>query len=256
MITAKDNEKIKRVAALCSSAAKRAENGLFVLEGARLCSELLRENFAVQEVYYTPQAAEKNGALLQKLCQNAVFHSAVSEPVFAKMADTKTPQGVICVARQPQPDLKLSGSRYIAFEQVSDPGNLGTAARTADALGFSGILLSDNGVDPYSPKVLRASMGALLRLPVCIFKDFPAALQTLKGQGFTVSGTVVDSKAQQVTNVQFSGREIVVIGNEANGLTDAAKQCCDRLLTIPMAGRAESLNAAVAAAIMMWEMCR
>ena len=101
MITAKNNSRVKRVALLCASAAKRAESSLFVLEGSRLCSELLRGNFAVQELYYTAAAAQKNDALLQQLCQRASFYTEVSEPVFAKMADTKNPQGILCVVKMP-----------------------------------------------------------------------------------------------------------------------------------------------------------
>lgn len=256
MITAKDNERVKRVVALCRSAAQRLESGLFVLEGSRLCSELLRERFTVQEVYFTEAAQQKNRALICALCKSAAFFSEVSEPVFAKMSDTKTPQGILCVAGIPKPVLTLKPGRYIAFEQVSDPGNLGTAARTADALGFSGIILTENGVDPYSPKAIRASMGALLRLPVWQVGSLPAVLPSLQKQGFLVSGTVVDSTAIPVPQVQFSGSEIAVIGNEANGMTEETKALCDRLITIPMAGRAESLNAAVAAAIVMWEMLK
>lgn len=256
MITAKNNSHVKRVALLCASAAKRAESSLFVLEGSRLCSELLRGNFAVQELYYTAAAAQKNDALLQQLCQRACFYTEVSEPVFAKMADTKNPQGILCVVKMPASVNKLPSGRYLAFEQVSDPGNLGAAARTADALGFAGLILTQNGVDPYSPKAMRASMGALLRLPLYTVQNLSAALPQFKRQGFVVSGTVVEKTAKPITKVQFTKNEIAVIGNEANGMTDSARQCCDRLITIPMAGRAESLNAAVAAAIVMWEMCK
>ena len=256
MITAKNNSHVKRVALLCASAAKRAESSLFVLEGSRLCSELLRGNFAVQELYDTAAAAQKNDALLQQLCQRACFYTEVSEPVFAKMADTKNPQGILCVVKMPASVNKLPSGRYLAFEQVSDPGNLGAAARTADALGFAGLILTQNGVDPYSPKAMRASMGALLRLPLYTVQNLSAALPQFKSQGFVVSGTVVEKTAEPITKVQFTKNEIAVIGNEANGMTDSARQCCDRLITIPMAGRAESLNAAVAAAIVMWEMCK
>ncbi|MBQ3562396.1 MAG: RNA methyltransferase, partial [Clostridia bacterium] len=137
-----------------------------------------------------------------------------------------------------------------------DPSNLGAASRTAEALGFSGIILSSQSVNPYSPKSLRASMGALLRLPIIVTDDFLGTIKEYKNGGFTVSGTVVDTTATPINKVAFGENEIAIIGNEASGMTDGAKALCDRLLTIPMAGRAESLNAGVAAAIVMWEMCR
>ena len=172
------------------------------------------------------------------------------------MSDTDSPQGVLLtVSFKDVPTPNFTG-KWIAFERIADPSNLGAASRTAEALGISGILLSKSGVDPYSPKSLRASMGALLRLPVAVTDNFSESIENLKKNGFTVSGTVVDGNAQKIGSITFNKNEIVLIGNEANGLTDEAKLLCDRLFTIPMSGRAESLNAAAAASIVMWEMVR
>lgn len=256
MITSKDNAKIKRVAALCSSAKKRREEGVFLLEGTRLCFEALREDIEVLEVFYTASVLESDADLVQRLCAISAFSDEVSDTVFAKMSDTCSPQGILLTARFKREASVPSSGKFIAFERVQDPSNLGAASRTAEALGFSGIIISGVSADPYSPKSLRASMGALLRIPIIVTSDFTATLEEYRSRGFKVSGTVVDSSAIPINSVNFGENEIAIIGNEASGMSQAAKEVCDRLITIPMAGRAESLNAGVAAAIVMWEMCR
>lgn len=256
VITSKDNARVKRVSLLCSSAKKRRECGLFILEGTRLCSEALREDISVCEMFYTASVLASHSDLIKGLEKRAEFSDEVSESVFAKLSDTCSPQGVLLTVSFKNAITPASTGRFIAFERVSDPSNLGAAARTAEALGFSGIILSKNGVDPFSPKSLRASMGALLRLPVIYSDDFLRTLEDYKQKGFKINGTVVNSDAMHINKIKFTENEVTVIGNEANGMTDDAKKVCDRLITIPMSGKAESLNAAAAAAIVMWEMCR
>ncbi|MBR3961788.1 MAG: RNA methyltransferase, partial [Clostridia bacterium] len=141
--------------------------------------------------------------------------------------------------------------RYIALENLSDPSNLGAISRTAEALGISGIIVSGNSCDPYSPKALRASMGTLLRMPVIIVDDF---VEFLQASGLKLFACVVRG-GKKITDVIFSDGAAVLIGNEANGLTDSAISACEKI-TIPMSGSAESLNASVAAAIAMWELKR
>ncbi len=256
MITSKDNPRVKRVAQLSASARKRREEGCFLLEGTRLCEEALREEILVLEMYYTASVEASNLKLIMSLKERAKRAEEVSESVFSKMSDTCSPQGVLLVVTFEKTPTVSSSGRFLAFERVSDPANLGAAARTAEALGFSGLILAKEGVDPYSPKSLRASMGALLRLPLIVTGDFLGTLSDYRTLGFTINGTVVDCDATPINAIEFGEKEIAVIGNEANGLTDAAKNICDRLVTIPMAGKAESLNAGAAAAIVMWEMCR
>ncbi|MBQ3088656.1 MAG: RNA methyltransferase [Clostridia bacterium] len=256
MITSKDNAKIKRVAALMGSAKKRRDEGVFLLEGTRLCAEALREDIEVLELYYTPNLLKSDAALIKELSAISQLCEEVNDAVFAKMSDTCSPQGVLLVARFSKAIAPPQSGRLLAFERVQDPSNLGAASRTAEALGFSGIILSGESTDPFSPKSLRASMGALLRIPIIHTSDFLKTITEYKNRGFKVSGTVVDADATPINTVKFTENEIAVIGNEASGMTDAARSVCNRLVTIPMAGRAESLNAGVAAAIVMWEMCR
>lgn len=256
MITSKDNARIKRISALGSSAKKRRELGVFLLEGTRLCGEALREDIEVKEMFYTSSVAKSDAELIENLKQRAEFCDEVSDTVFAKMSDTCSPQGILLsVAFKGQIEVPVGG-RFLAFEKVQDPSNLGAASRTAEALGFSGLIISNLSTDPYSPKSLRASMGALLRLPLIITNDFKSTLLDCQNRGFKLNGTVVGGDAIPINRVNFGENEIAVIGNEATGMTEEIKQICDRLITIPMTGRAESLNAAAAAGIVMWEMCR
>ena len=256
MITSKDNARIKRISALAGSNKKRREEGVILLEGTRLCAEALREDICVKEMFYTSSVAKSDAELTQNLKQRAEFCDEVSDTVFAKMSDTCSPQGILlAVSFKRQIEIQKEG-KFLAFERVQDPSNLGAASRTAEALGFSGLIISNSSTDPYSPKSLRASMGALLRLPIIITNDFKSTLLEYKSKGFKLNGTVVNTNATPINRVNFGDNEIAVIGNEASGMTEEIKLICDRLITIPMSGRAESLNAAAAAGIVMWEMCR
>ena len=255
IITSRENPLIKLVAALQVSSEKRKRNGLFVLEGLRICKDACDNGIKFDKLIVSDAAVEKYAADTEKFSLISDECYKIPESLFKKISDTKTPQGIIAVAKMP-----VTGScgidkngKYIALENVSDPSNLGAISRTAEALGVNGIILSSDGCDPYSPKALRASMGTLLRVPVFVTESFA---ETLKSTGLKRYACVVDKTAESIKEQSFGNGSVVMIGNEANGLTDSAKQSADVLVTIPMTGRAESLNAAAAAAIAMWEMMK
>ena len=255
IITSRENPLIKLVAALQVSSEKRKRNGLFVLEGLRICKDACDNGIKFDKLIVSDAAAEKYAADTEKFSLISDECYKIPDSLFKKISDTKTPQGIIAVAKMP-----VTGScgidkngKYIALENVSDPSNLGAISRTAEALGVNGIILSSDGCDPYSPKALRASMGTLLRVPVFVTESFA---ETLKGTGLKRYACIVDKTAESIKEQSFGNGSVVMIGNEANGLTDSAKQSADVLVTIPMTGRAESLNAAAAAAIAMWEMMK
>ncbi len=255
IITSRENPLIKLVAALQVSSEKRKRNGLFVLEGLRICKDACDNGIKFDKLIVSDAAAEKYAADTEKFSLISDECYKIPDSLFKKISDTKTPQGIIAVAKMP-----VTGScgidkngKYIALEDVSDPSNLGAISRTAEALGVNGIILSSDGCDPYSPKALRASMGTLLRVPVFVTESFA---ETLKSTGLKRYACVVDKTAESIKEQSFENGSVVMIGNEANGLTDSAKQSADVLVTIPMTGRAESLNAAAAAAIAMWEMMK
>lgn len=254
-VTSRENPLIKLVSALQTSAEKRRSNGMFALEGLRICKDAYDNGIRFDKLIVSDTAYEKYGADIAMFSSVSDGCFKIPDSLFKKISDTKTPQGIIAVCKIVKPDcgeIKKNG-RYVALENVADPANLGAVSRTAEALGADGIILSSDGCDPFSPKALRASMGTLLRMPVYIFDDFADGI---KSTGLKSYACVVDRNAAKITDCDFKNGSVVVIGNEANGLTDKMKNIADAAVTIPMAGRAESLNAAVAAAIAIWEMMK
>lgn len=254
IITSKDNSLIKLISALQGSAKQRKEHKLFVLEGVRICSDALENGIGFDKLIFSETADNKYKDSLEKFSKNAKECYKIPDYLFAKISDTNSPQGVIALVSfyGLKSEIDKNG-KYIALENINDPSNLGAVSRTAEALGVSGIILSANGCDPYSPKSLRASMGTLLRMPVIVLDDFANGI---KNSGLKSFACVVDSNASPITKADFSSGSVVIIGNEANGLTEETKQIADNLITIPMGGKAESLNASVAAAIAIWEMMK
>lgn len=253
-ISSRENEIIKLAVQLVKSSKKRRECGLFVLEGLRLCVDATENNFAPEMVFITDSVLEKHPEEIEKLLNSSKKTYLITDALFSKISDTVNPQGIMAIFKIPDFDISCFdiNGRYIALENLQDPSNLGAVSRTAEALGISGIILQ-GGCDPYSPKSLRASMGALLRIPVWVSDDM---FRLFKDKGMKVYGAVVSDADHSVGDFNFSDGCVVVIGNEANGLTKDAISDCDATLTIPMSGNAESLNAAVAASILMWEMSK
>lgn len=258
-IASRRNELLKETARLVRSAEERRAQGLFVVEGARLCFDAFRSRIPVERLFYVPQAGEKYGEYLQPL-QEWAKETYTLEPHAAELLSaTKTSQGVYAVCRLPAllPAEKAPvQGKYLAAENIQDPGNLGAMMRTGEALGIAGMFLLGTCCDPFSPKVLRAGMGAVFRLPLYEIKDFSHAASQLHSLGFITFGAVPDVSAEKVTRCSFPNGSILLVGNEGNGLLPKTIHACSHRVTIPMAGRAESLNAASSSAILMWEMMR
>lgn len=255
VIESKENPLIKLVNALQTSSKQRKENSLFVLEGLRIIKDGYENNVNFKKLIVSFSAFEK-------LSEEIGIFSKVSEEcykipdnLFKKISDTSTPQGIIVICSAPEVEARNidKNGRYIALENIQDPSNLGAVARTAEALGVSGIIISKNSCDPYAPKSLRASMGTLLRLPIFILNDFASDLKKLRLKSYAC---VVDKNAKSINDIKFENGVALIIGNEANGITEETKLNADFEITIPMKGKAESLNAAVAASIAMWEMMK
>lgn len=259
-ITSVKNERVKAAAKLVSSAKARREAGLFVLEGLRLCMDVPRSGLRCTQLYVSTEFCEKHASEFEELSAVSDEVYLVNDAVLERLSDTRTPQGVCAVVRRRERESLLSSekmgaeTKLVLLDNVQDPANLGAIARTAEALGISGLLVS-GGCDIYSPKALRASMGALLRLPVeeC---EARSAVEAAKEAGVSTFASTPDAGAVPVTEADFTSPTLMVVGNEANGVSPTVMEACDTRVTIPMAGRAESLNAAAAAAILLWEMCR
>lgn len=260
LITSRQSEIVKHAARLSSSADFRREQGLFIAEGARLCCDAAKSGAEIKTLFYTARAGEKYRDYIGVI-QAAAQETYELEPHVAPLlSDTKTPQGVFCVCGMRRCAVRLDdmeiGFHYLALENIQDPANLGTVLRTAEALGIGGVILGGSCCDVYSPKVLRASMGAVFRLPFYRQSDLVSAIESLNNRGFVTLAAVPDASAKKVTAVNFKCPTVLIVGNEGNGLTSAVIAACSESVTIPMLGRAESLNASASAAILMWEMMR
>ena len=254
-LTSRDNPLVKEMAKLFSDAKFRRKSGRFAIEGARLCEDAARSGVVVTAALATASAMERYAS--QWACVSGVAKTVyiVSDAVAKHLSDTDAPQGIFCLCEATERDVPvLPDGVYLALEDMQDPGNLGTVIRTAEAFGVDGILLSKGCCDRYNPKVLRASMGGVFRLPMRVCDDLTAELRLLS-ETMPVLACVVDADADPVMTVPKNGA-VAVIGNEGNGLTAEAVAACNRRITIPMAGRAESLNASMAAGVVLWELCR
>ena len=253
-ITSKHNPLIKLVGSLQTSSKSRKEKGLFVLEGIRICKDAYENSIRFDKLIVTKNSLQRYEDDIKNLQSISEKSYIVSDNLFKKISDTDNPQGVLAVVQIPKLNCEISKKgRYIALENIADPSNLGAISRTAEALGVSGIILTSNGCDPYSPKSLRSSMGTLLRMPLYLVDDINEFISLYNLRSFAC---VVDKKAKSISEVNFADGDVLLIGNEANGLTDRTKSHAYECITIPMEGNAESLNAASAAAISMWEMMK
>lgn len=257
-LTSKDNPAVKYAAKLRKSAKFRREEGRFVAEGLRLCQDAMRSGAAIDAVFLTEAALQKNPEVCEALAQYAAKAYTVSPAVFALLGETQTPQGVLCVIKTLDKSAHFDtikiGGKFLALENVQDPNNLGTVLRSAEAFGVSGVILSADCCDIYNPKVVRGSMGAVFRLPLLIIDDFCSFFAA--HPGLHSYAAVVDSRAESVIETRFEEPCIVLIGNEGNGLRAETVLACEHSVTIPMRGKAESLNASAAATILIWEMIR
>ena len=225
----------------------RKETGCFLVEGRKMVEEALRSRFPVEAVL------ADEGRMAELSLPEHVPVYVLPEHVLAAVCDTKTPQGVAAVVRMT--NSASLGSRLVALDGVQDPGNVGTIIRTADAAGLDGVLLSAQCADAFSPKVLRATMGSVFRMGIRVTEDLPGELARLKQEGFSVLSSQLDG-TPFYEREPVGERFCLVIGSEGNGVTPEVQQVATHRVKLPMRGGAESLNAAVAAGIMMYELMR
>lgn len=256
IITSTSNEKIKRVTMLVNNAKARRKEGLFAVEGLRIASEI--PEGVLEECYVSEGFAAEHE--ISEVFGYETDTVVVSSSVFKKMSDTQNPQGILCVCRKNEEtaDDFLAGRRIgelrlLILEGIQDPGNLGTMIRTAEGAGFDAIIADENTVDVYNPKVTRSTMGSLFRMPVIYTQDLPAFIDDIKQSSVTVYAAHLDGK-KSYREVRYGSRIAFLIGNEGAGLSDEITKKADELVRIPMQGKLESLNAAVAAALLMYSL--
>ncbi len=255
-ISSKDNKIIKYTAKLQSSAKFRREEGCFVSEGLRVCLEAVSSGASIEYVLVTREAIDKYKDTLSPLLECGCEVYVTDKKVMSVACDTQTPQGVVCVLKtlDNNIDFDTINNKYVFLENIQDPSNLGTILRTADALGICGVIMTKDCCDIYSPKVCRGAMGALFRVPFMTVDDAVRFISDFNETGTSYAAVV--REAESLCDCSFDGKTLIAIGNEGNGLTPETACACHKRVTIPMNGVAESLNAAIAAGILMWEMIK
>ena len=253
MITSTSNSQVKEIIKFQKKGRARNQAGVFVVEGLRMILEAPPQT--IRKLYVTVDFYEKNKTQLEVLGKAPEL---VSDTVFARMSDTKTPQGVLGVIEQmnysPEQILKKKDAHLLVLDNLQDPGNVGTIFRTAEAAGVDGIFMSEQGVDIYHPKTVRGTMGAIYRLPFVIGEP-EGYLPVMKEQGMHIYGTQLE-KANNYDTINYQKSTVFLFGNEGNGLRAEMATYAEAFVKIPMDGQGESLNVAVAAAILMYEVRR
>lgn len=254
MIQSVSNGQIKNILQLQKKSKARREQSAFVVEGIKMVSETPKDQLL--QIYASTSFLQQKNPDRQPELQNQKIIE-VSDAVFREISDTVTPQGILAVVRQKNVTIEElfclpSPKRFLVLENLQDPGNLGTMIRTAEGAGISGVILSKNSVDIYNPKVIRSTMGAIYRVPFLYVEDIFKIAGLLKQQKITsfaahLQGEINCYEADYKKDIAF------FIGNEASGLSPKLAELADIWIRIPMEGKLESLNAAVAAAILMYE---
>ena len=252
MITSAGNQQMKNLVLLMKKAKARNEQETFVVEGRKMAEEIpdgwliktsVSESFERENVFFL-----KNKD-----------YEVVSDAVFKSVSDTQTPQGILCLVKKPSYRLNdlLSdkNAHLLIVESIQDPGNLGTMLRTGEGAGISGVIMNQSTVDLFNPKTIRSTMGSIYRVPFFVTDDLEQTILELKSQGIKVyaahlKGTLCYDEPD------YRGPSAFLIGNEGNGLSDVVADCADTYIKIPMQGQVESLNAAISAALLMYEASR
>ena len=287
MITSASNKKVKNIASLLSRSRERKKQGIFVVEGIKMFTEVpidrLLEIYIEETLFKEVLAGKADEEFVKKLDQItgclpkkdgkscvakdngiSVEFEIVRDDIFRKMSDTQTPQGILCVVKRMDEafeDLIREAQRreepglYLVLEDIQDPGNLGTMIRAGEGAGVSGIIMSDKTVDVYNPKTIRATMGSIYRVPFCYVSDLHRCIKDL--QECDIQVFAAHLKGEESYDLQDYCRSVAfLIGNEGNGLKDETAELADTYIKIPMLGKVESLNAAIAATLLVYEAAR
>lgn len=254
VIESKDNLLIKDIKKL-KEKKYRISSNMFLVEGFRFAEEALDSDFEVVHIFVSARGESKydNSCMKNKLQKNTKVYS-VSDSIFKSICDTDSPQGIIATVRNKLVEIKNDNGFYILADKIQDPGNMGTIIRTAHAAGALGVIITKGTVDIYNEKTLRATMGSVFKIPIIYDSDL-SLVQKLRKVGFKLVTSSLDCD-KNFYDLDLKEKIIISVGNEGNGISAEVYDVCDLKIKIPMPGGAESLNAAIAAAIMMYEVVR
>lgn len=256
LITSKDNEIIKNIKKL-KDKKYRNEQKEFIIEGIKLIEEAIEENVKIKMIVVCEGCVEE-GTIEQKLLYQIAKYNCiyVSEKIFSSITDVKTPQGMLAVIEMENSEEKIRYDEDIIFvlDGIQDPGNLGTILRTIDSVGLTQVIVSKDTVDAYNPKVVRSTMGAIFRVKVIESQDLVRTMRNLKKHKYEIVATSLDTN-DSIYDIDYN-KKVIVIGNEANGVSKEILSIADEKTKIPMLGKTESLNAAVATSVIAYEYVR
>lgn len=252
MIESKSNQQIRNILKLKKQAKERRKQQVFLVEGIRMFQEVPKDRLV--KAYATEEFYEKHKELFDGLA-----YELVDEKIFKEISDTVTPQGVLAIVKQHpwklEDILKLQKQPcLLILENLQDPGNLGTIIRTGEGAGITGVIMSKDTVDIYNPKVIRSTMGSIYRVPFVYVEDLEDVMHTMKEAGIKTYAAHLDG--ENVYQSDFRDGCAFMIGNEGNGLSDELSSMAGQYIRIPMCGQVESLNAAIAATVLMYETMR
>ncbi|MHB8275517.1 MAG: TrmH family RNA methyltransferase [Dermatophilaceae bacterium] len=255
MLTNVSSDRVRSVRALSRRAA-RERSGLFLAEGPQTVGEVVAHRpDVVRDLYFDAQGAGRNTVVLETAQAAGLSTREVSPEVLAAMCDTVVPQGIVAVCRPIDVDLDvvldLRPRLLVILTNIRDPGNAGTVIRSADAAGADAVLVSDSSVDVYNPKVVRSTVGSLFHLPIVTGVPIPELLDRVRGSGLVL--LAADGAGQSLLgDMDLAGPHAWVMGNEAWGLGTDVLETCDAVVRVPIYGKAESLNLAMAATVFLY----
>ena len=253
MITSNQNSKIKLVRALLGRSKERREAGAFVAEGVRLVEEAVKANWNCRFALYDETLSERGRLQVEGLKLKGVDVEEVSASVMKSISETDSPQGILAVLEQTQLPIPDSPNFILIPDQIRDPGNLGTLLRSAAASGVQAVLIPPETTDAFAPKVLRSGMGAHFRLPIHSI-SWDEVEKVVKLEGLNV--WVADMDGQSCWETDLRQPVCLIVGNEAEGVSESARTLANGKISIPMSGETESLNAGVAGSVLMFEVLR
>jgi len=256
VITSKDNELVKNIKKL-KEKKYRDLNNQFIVEGIKIVGEAIEENADIEYIVVCEDCIN-DGSLDKKLLYEIAKYKCiyVTEKIFATLTDVTNPQGILAVINRNNiyNNIDYNEELIIVLDGIQDPGNLGTILRTVDSANLKQIIVSKDTADGYNPKVVRSTMGGIFRVNIIKSDDLVETLKQLKNKGFEVVVTSLDTTTN-IYNIHYN-KKVIVIGNEANGVSQEIQNIADKKVIIPMLGKTESLNAGVAAGVMIYEYVR
>ena len=255
-ISSKDNSLIKHIKKL-KEKKYRQQYGEYVVEGLKLIKEAINENAKISKIIICE--SEDNTEMIENHLRYEIARFdcvLVPHNIFKTLSDVETPQGIMAIIEKSHASKKIDFNTdiIVALDDVQDPGNLGTILRTIDSIGLKQVLVSKNTVDCYNSKVIRSTMGAIFRVNVIECDDLCNTLTLTKNNGFKIMVTSLKAK-KSIYDVKYQ-KKVIVVGNEANGVSESVIKLADEKLIIPMRGKTESLNVAVATGVILYEYVR